>query len=349
MTLRCSLIVLSFLRAVLVGGADSGEVLRTAEPAFLYEQENGVLDYDRAVSLLLAEWESTYEPIRPGSTGKVVLKIYTNSGLGLRTPPELVLALARSLEARGFARENIALADLDETRLRAAGYLPPVSRGGDRFEGMPVIALDDPSLFHPDWFYDSPLPPHQSLTVGAAATGGGSDLRAGDEDRKSFLPTPLLFDLDFWINLPVAVEHPVLGLSGTVANAGLWTVSNHSRFFNRPVSAASSAVEIAAIPELRRTALFSILSLETHQIIGGPRFNSHYTHSRPEVLLGRDPLLLDRYALAAINAGRLERGFDPISPEPLFFRYGESLELGNADLDPGRIRLVSPEDGESRD
>ena len=341
MILRHPLIFLFCFRAVLVAVADSGAVLRTAEPAFLYAQENGPLDYERAVSLLLGEWESTYERIRPGPTGKVVLKIYTNSGLGLRTPPKLVLALARALEERGFARENIALADLDESRLRAAGYLPPVSRGGARFEGMPVIALDDPSLFHPDWFYDSPLPPHQSLTVGAAAGGEGVGLRAGDEDRKSFLPTPLLFDLDFWINLPVAVEHPVLGLSGAVANAGLWTVSNHSRFFNRPVSAASSAVEIAAIPELRRTALFSILSLETHQIVGGPRFNSHYTHSRLEVLLGRDPLLLDRYALSAINAGRLERGFDPISPEPLFFRYGESLELGDADLDPGRIRLIS--------
>ncbi|MFP4493872.1 MAG: DUF362 domain-containing protein [Puniceicoccaceae bacterium] len=346
MTLRHCLIVLSLLHAALSAGADPGEVLRTPEPAFLYEEADGPLDYDRAVSLLLAEWESTYEPIRPGATGKVVLKIYTNSGLGLRTPPELVLALARALEERGFAREDIALADLKESRLRAAGYLPPVSRGGDRFEGLPVIALDDPALFHPDWFYDSPLPPHQPAAAGAAAEAEAG-LRAGDEDRKSFLPTPLLFDLDFWINLPVAVEHPVLGLTGAVANAGLWTVSNHSRFFNRPVSAASSAVEIAAIPELRRTALFSILSLETHQIIGGPRFNSHYTHSRPEVLLGNDPLLLDRYALAAINAGRLERGFDPISPEPLFFRYGESLELGDADLDPGRIRLVSPGSGES--
>jgi hypothetical protein len=129
-------------------------------------------------------------------------------------------------------------------------------------------------------------------------------------------------------------------MSGAVANAGVWSVTNQSRFFSRPVSAASSTVEIAAIPELQRTWLFSIMSLDKYQFIGGPLFNSYYTNSRPEVILSADPLLIDRYALAAINANRIERGFDPISPVPLFFRYGENLDLGSADLDPTRLKSV---------
>lgn len=305
------------------------------------EEDSQKLDYQTAVPLLLAEWEEAYGPIQPGPTGKVVMKVYTNSGLGLRTPQGLVLALAEALEDRGFLRENLAIADLDRRRLRAAGYLPPLSEGGDLFQGIPVIALDDPSKHLADWFYESPLPPDPLLGVGE--TEASRELLEGDEDRKSFLPTPLLFDLDFWINLPVAVEHPILGISGALANAGVWAVSNQSRFFTRPVSAASSAVEIAAIPELQRTWLFSLLSLEKFQFIGGPRYNEHYTESRPELLLSSDPLLLDRYALAALNASRLNRNFEPITPEPLFFRYGESLDLGNPDLDPVRIRIVGSE------
>lgn len=321
--------------------------LKTGEVAFVYRSESASApDYDEAVPLLLQNWERAYQDIQPGVTGRVVLKVYTNSGLGLRTPPGLVRALADALVDRGFKRENIIIADLDSRRLRTAGYLPALSQGGQTFEGMPVIALEDAKYHRQEWFYESALPAHPLLN----STGGESDpgeLLKGDEDRKSFLPSPLLFDLDFWINLPVAIEHPVLGMSGAIANAGVWAVSNQSRFFSRPVSAASSAVEIAAIPELQRSWLFSILSLEAYQIIGGPRFNSLYTHSRPEVILSADPLLIDRYALAAINASRLDRGFDPISPEPLFFRYGESLELGNAEFSPGRLQLISGDGGAS--
>jgi len=288
---------------------------------------------------LLDAWEANNSRLSPGPTGRVVLKVYTNSGLGLRTPPGLVLALAAQLEERGFAKENIVIADLDQRRLRESGYLPPISKGGTTFEGMPVVALNDPTTFRKNWFYDSPLPP-DFLLDSEESNLRARELMEGDEDRKSYLPSVLLFDLDFWLNLPVAVEHPVLGISGATANAGLWAVSNQSRFFARPISAASSAVEIAAIPELVRTWKFSILSLERFQIIGGPRFNSLYTTEKREVLLSSDPLLLDRYALAAINAGRRERGCDRVRPEPLFFRYGESLKLGSSELRRERVEII---------
>tara|TARA_R100000027_G_scaffold43474_2_gene32644 strand:+ start:13639 stop:14637 length:999 start_codon:yes stop_codon:yes gene_type:complete len=328
------------LFTLLAWTAAPAQDLTVEEPGFIYSGPEGTTepDYAVAVPLLLQSWEQTYRPITPGSTGKVVLKVYTNSGLGLRTPPKLVLALADALEERGFARENIFIADLDDRRLRKSGYLPPISQEGATFHGMPVIALEDPQYHLADWFYESPLPRHPLLNVKNAESP--AELQEGDEDRKSFLPTPLLFDLDFWINLPVAIQHPVLGLSGATANAGIWSVSNQSRFLSRPVSAASSSVEIAAIPELRRTWLFSILSLEKYQFIGGPQFNSYYTDARPEVILSDDPLLIDRYALAAMNASRVERKFDPISPVPLFFRYGESLEIGSGRLDPKRLKVV---------
>lgn len=311
---------------------------------FLYHlPDTGESSYQEGVSLLIRAWEAENNRfLRPGTRGKVGLKIYTHSGIGLRTPPELVRAVATFLEERGFSADDVVIYDLERHRLRESRFLPPISeQNNNRFERWPVVALNDRDLFLSAWYYESALPTEERRSDDSR---WNMTFFEGESDRKSYLPAPLLFDVDFWINLPVVVQHPVIGISGTLANASLWNISNHSRFLRRPVSAATAAAEIAAIPELQRTWAFSILSMESFQIIGGPRFNAHYTHHRNELLLSSDPLALDRYALGIINTLRMNRGFNPVVPDPLFFRYGESLNLGDSRITPDRIRLPRNED-----
>ncbi len=283
------------------------------------------------------------QPITPGEHRRVGLKVYTNSGSGLATPRPLVRAVIEALHRRGYARSEIFLIDQREHRLRAAGFLPQLSRGGDTFHGSPVLWLNSGDHYDPDWFYDSPLPSFGT----AARDAREADLPGEDpnahvdppdpDDRKSFLPTPLLFDLDFWINLPVATDHRATVINGALVNPTLWSVSNNRRFFVNPATAPAAAVEIAAIPEYREKWLLPLMGLERYQFIGGPIFNSLYTRPEPLLWASSNPVLLDARILGHLNRARRAEAFGPLPEAPPLLHYAERLNLGQAH--PPDLRL----------
>ena len=292
--------------------------------------------YATGVEQLVESFEQkTGQRLRPGAKGKVALKLYTNSGLGMATPKELTRAVIEALERRGFSRENILLADLHERQLRAAGYLPPLARVGENFEGCPVLAWDSQKHFHSRWYYENPLASKELL-----AQPGDLNAARVLRDRLSYLPMPLILDVDFWINLPVAMDSPALGVSGALGNATIWNISNQRRFLDSPSNAEKAAVEIASIPELKKTFLLSILSLQRYQYIGGPRFDANYCISEKEVWLSANPLILDFLMMQRMNAARKKKDFPLIEPEPPMFVTGNTPPFALGSCVPSQITVV---------
>lgn len=293
------------------------EPLPEPRRAFLFESELAGFsrdDYAGAVSGLFAAYEKTTgRRLVPAAKKKVALKIFTSSGKGLATPPELTRAVRDELVRRGFARENVLIVDLGEKNLRKSGYLPPFRRGNDVWEGSPVLALDTGKFYDAKWFFENPLPSRDAYLPDA------SEWDAPENDRRSFLPATLMFDVDFWINLPVATDSPALGVSGALANATLWNMSNQRRFLDNPANAAVAAVSVAAIPEFRATFELTLLSLEKYQFIGGPNFYAEYVASEKRLWLSANPVILDYLLWRRMNAMRTRRGFEPILPEPPCF------------------------------
>ena len=206
----------------------------------------------------------------------------------------------------------------------------------------PVYVLESGRYYDAVWFYDSPLPQRFSPIFAEKdameQTKGVKSTTTKDEDRKSFLATPLFLEADFWINLPVYTDHPVLGVNGSLVNATLWNASNTARFFRSNASAPAAVAEMAAIPEIRLTWAFTIVSLERYQFIGGPFFNSLYSAAEPVLWLSADPVMLDALMLDRINRWRRRSGFQPVSDEIHTLDYAEQLKIGSADT--AKVKLI---------
>jgi hypothetical protein len=284
--------------------------------------------------------QSSGRSLGPGMFHRVALNVNANSGDGMQTPPGLVRAVIAALVERGYTREDLFIVDTKSTRLRDAGYLPPLSRGhlGPYFDGVHVFGLDDGAMWNATWFYENSLPVQFNPELGREIIAGESDPQ---EQRKSYLAEPLLTNVAYWINLPVLTDHPAMEVNGALANATLWSVSNRARFFSSPANAPVAMAEIMAIPELLSNLALTIMSLEHYQFIGGPYFNSFYTRSQPLLIASVDPAIIDAYGGLLINKDREEEDFRPITAPPQASAYSQILGVGSADVEA--IKWVRPE------
>lgn len=303
----------------------------------------GKLYYSEVTALVETYEAEVGAKLAPGARGQVGIKVNTRSGRGLSTPLQLLRAVIEVLEARGFERESIVIVDYSAHQLRQAGIMPSLSSDLGDFEGCPVYALDRELYYDGDWFYDSPLPPsmNQEPQLLGGLGRGSNSVEEGEKERKSFLAAPLLFDVDFWVNLAVGVDDQALGVDGALANATLWNVSNSQRFLGNEATASSAVAEIAAIPELNERMLLHFISLDRYQYIGGPRFNSRYSRSEPLLWMSSDPVALDRLLCDRMNVHRRLEGFPEISPLPRQLPFAASLGLGVFEKSRIRVQRLS--------
>ncbi len=310
---------------------------KALDKIWMYHLEGfSVTEYQDAIERLIPSYEQAISRnLKPGDKQRVGIKVYTNSGAGITTPLNLVEATILFLESRGYKRNQLFLIDLKSDKLWQGGFIGSRSLLNKEFKGVPVYALDDGDFYDPLWFYDSPLPSQYvpGINLHDINAINLTDYSVLDDGRKSFLPTVLLHDVDFWINLPVVTDHPSLGLNGVLANATLWNISNHYRFLDNIAGASAAIAEIAAIPELSRTLVFSLVSMEKFQFMGGPSFNAHYVRSQQELYLSGNPVGLDFLFLEKLNRARFSEGFAPIPTELPVFEYSRSLGLGDYQRD----------------
>jgi len=285
--------------------------------------------YARSVrSLILFNELKGGVQLQPDRQSKVGIKLSTHFAPGLATSRPLVDALLDLLKARGFAPESVFLLDLEARGLRHSGFMPLRSKGGNRYRGHSVVALDSRTYFDERWFHDSPMPPTTDYRARLTLRHPRDREVRLREERRSYLPVPLFFDDTFWINLPVAIDSRSLGIDAAVGNASLHAVDNNSRFLGRSTTAPSAATEILAIPEYREKHLFSILDLSRFQYAGGSKFNAQFLGGEPTLMLSENPWSVDYFGMEALSKARSSEGFEVRDREKAqLFRFGEDLGM----------------------
>ncbi len=334
------LFLLVFLESMLLIAAEEKKSV-----VWEFTLDNFEASYSEAVDELLSKFEETSGiNLFPKSKGKVALKVNTRAGEGLSTPLNLVRATIKSLESRGFDRQSILIIDFSSFNLKASGFYKEEKEGTIYFEGCPVLALNSLKFFESDWFYDSPIPPllkDRPYHIGHIGSGSLSSDNVTPIYRQSFLPIPLLFEVDFWINLVVGIDDPVLGVDGVLANASLWNVSNHLRFLANESTAAVAVAEILGIPELNQHLQLHFVALEKFQFIGGPSYNSLYSRVEPVLWMSTDPVAMDRLLVDLINLERRENGFEEVPMPNLQLSYASEIGLGEDSIDAISLKSIN--------
>ena len=295
------------------------------------ELDNFSHSYYESVESLIVNYELNMpNRLRPKELKKVAIKINSRRGVGLSTPINLIKAVISSLENRGFDRGSILIVDYSNSDLRSLVNIDKNENNEFFYEGCPLVALDTGKYFERDWYYESSLPKlnENKLHYNNLDLIYNSTKNEKLEVRKSYLPIPLLFDVDFWINLAVCIDHPILGIEACLLNASLWNVSNHKRFLVNESIASLAAAEILAIPELRNKMELHFISLEAYQFIGGPNYNSMFCKSLPELYMSTDPVALDLILLNILNDAREENGFNLISSPNKLIDYSAKIGIG---------------------
>lgn len=319
----------------------SGEAPSASAPDFVLQTRLNSFDvknYNAAVSAMFSAFEkNSGKSLKRGSKGRVGLKIYTNSGAGLATPKNLIDAVVRQLQRRGYAAEDITIVDMSARKMRACGLLPKLSevqKGVKNAYGdVNVADVESGRFFDKRWYYDNPLTPKNVRT-------SRSYTEIYDpEVRKSYLPIPLFLTVDYWINLPVITDMEGLGVCAAIGNMSLWNMSNNERFLKEPANASMAAAEVSAIPELRESNAFTILSFEIGQFVGGAVFNARFSFSENVMFLSANPVVLDYIAWQTINKYRRANRFAPIDTEPPVLNYCKQLGVGDYDL--RKIRKIT--------
>ena len=171
-------------------------------------------------------------------------------------------------------------------------------------------------------------------------------------DGRSFFSRIVTQKITKLINVPVLKHHGLTGVSLSLKNLALGVTDNRSRFHAAVCDPMIG--EVCAHPVLRDKLVLNVLDGLRGCYAGGPAYTPRYWWRNHSVLLGRDPVALDRVGFEIIQGKRASAHLNALEqesfrllgtarsvPRHIHLATAAHLGLGTDDLDRiDRIRLT---------
>lgn len=270
----------------------------------------------------------------------VGLKVNPIGGTLLSTSLEITQVVIQQLEAAGIPRKNIVIWDRREFELHEAGFTEK------NFPGLKIIGTeqkDDKDSFYDsegklysekmidkDWYYYADVEEkYDAETIPYMI----------NEGKYSYFSKIVTQQVDKIINIPV-LKNAGSSITLCLKNLAYGSISNTGRLHKQLWSETSA--EVCAFPPLRDKVVLNIVDGIKGCYDGGPGANPDFITQFNSVLVGTDPVAVDRVGYEIILKKRIaEKIQKEESPKGRkFLTLAQDLQLGVADIDRIDLKKV---------
>ncbi len=278
------------------------------------------------VSSLRQAWRNF---VSPGE--KIGLKINPIGGKLLSTSHELVSSVISQLLDAGIQEKDITIWDRREFQLHEAGFTPQA------YPGIQISGTErknaEGSFYGPDgqllseemidkqWYYWADVEgEYDAYTLPYMVNGG----------KHSYFSRFLTQQVDKVINLPI-LKNAGSSITLCLKNLGYGVISNTGRL-HKDLWAETSA-EVCCFPPVRDKVVLNIVDGMIGCFNGGPGANPQFICNYNTLLVGTDPVAVDRIGYDIILEKRISEGIQAsdVLRSRYFMEYAQQLGLGTAD------------------
>jgi len=269
---------------------------------------------------------------------KIGLKLNPIGGKLLSSSHEVVQSVIEQLLDAGIPKENIVLWDRREFQLHEAGFTP------EAYPGIAITGTEkkdvDGSYYNKegklyseemidkDWYYFADVEgEYDDYTIPYMVNGG----------KYSYFTKICTQELDKIINIPI-LKNAGASITLCLKNLGYGVITNTGRLHAQLWGETSA--EVCCFPPVRDKVVLNIVDGLRGCYQGGPAANPQFICNYNTLLVGTDPVAVDRIGYGIVLNKRIEEGIQQEdSPRGrAFMEYASELGLGEAD--PEKIVLV---------
>lgn len=271
---------------------------------------------------------------------RIGLKVNPVAGPTLSTSVEISQAIIKQLEEAGIPRNNILIWDRREEQLADAGFtdaaFPGIKIIGTERKGENGTMYDENGklyserMIDKDWYYRADCEEkYDSATIPYMV----------NEGKDSYFTKIVTQMVDKIINIPI-LKNAGSSITLSLKNLAYGSITNTGRLHKQLW--AETTAEVCAFPPLRDKVVLNIVDGIKGCFNGGPAANPQFFFDFKTVLVGTDPVAVDRIGYDIILKKRIEEKLQKEdSPRgKIFLELAQNLKLGIADIDKIQLHKI---------